>query len=138
MFRHFFNIRIGNIRVARRVHPTAFFVETLIDKKLPPSDRPIRVQTFLTRHVNFGTKVKSDVRIDVQNGVAPLSNRGRKRKTIRAREDFFNRFWRLDVARGVTVSVQIFQIRGRQISRIDCPDAAVRPQKRKPRLKMGQ
>src|SRR6266478_5199043 len=61
-----FEILIDGVNGARRVHPTATFVETLIDEKLSPGYCAVGIQPFVTGHLQLRSKEERRVRIDQQ------------------------------------------------------------------------
>ena len=50
---HRFEILVDGVNRTGRVHPTATLVETLVDKKLSPRYRPIRIQPFIAGHLQL-------------------------------------------------------------------------------------
>ena len=48
---HGFKVLIDRVDGAGRVHPAAMFVESLIDKKLPPRHGAVSIQSFVTGHL---------------------------------------------------------------------------------------
>ena len=52
------------------MHEAAEFIESLVNKKLAPGYSSVYIQSFFTLHMNFGTEIKSDVRVDIEQGLA--------------------------------------------------------------------
>src|SRR5581483_8242913 len=79
-----FEVFIHLIDRARRVHPAAMLVETLIDEELSPRDRAISIEAFIASHLQFGSEVEGRVRIDQQERVLSHCVRRGERNAVRA------------------------------------------------------
>ena len=61
---HILHKFIDKIHSCGGMHPSCFFIESLIDKKLSPSHCAIGIQAFFTDHMDFWSEIKRSVRID--------------------------------------------------------------------------
>ena len=64
-----FEVFVERVGLARRVHPSAVFIEPLVDEELAPGDGTVGIQAFLADHVHFGAEIKRSVRVDEQHGM---------------------------------------------------------------------
>src|SRR5258708_113066 len=48
------------------MHPTAVGIKSLVDKKLPPGDGTIGVQTFLAHQLTFHPEIKRYMGVDIK------------------------------------------------------------------------
>ena len=63
----FFNVIISHIHITAGMYPPAMFIKTLVHKKLSPGNCSISIQAIFTYYMHLWPKVKSNMRIDIQN-----------------------------------------------------------------------